>query len=124
MLLNKVRVVRCGCVCVRDTVAFYTGMPGGSNFRQWYAARRAMQERGTWRGNSRPTHSVPAQEDGEPPAQRLRLREGTDPSPDGSPSDPIAGASPETPESLPDLESSPTTEGRHDSQWVYSTCMG
>lgn len=88
-------------------------MPGGNSFRQWYAMRQAMRERGTWRGD-RPTHRVPQQEEGEPPRQRLRLRENEPPSPDGSPSDPIAGGTPEssTSDSLPELESSPTPEGR------------
>nr|WDQ28110.1 nonstructural protein 3 [Bird parvovirus] len=73
-------------------------MPGGSNYRQWYAARKAMQERGTWRGRGgQPTHSVPALEEGEPPAQQPRLEE------------PEAG--PSTPDSLPELENSPTAEG-------------
>lgn len=73
-----------------------------------------MRERGTWRGNP-PTHRVPQQEEGEPPRQRLRLRENDPPSPEGSPSDPIAGGSSDsasTPDSLPALESSPTPEGR------------
>lgn len=86
-------------------------MPGGHNFRQWYAMRRAMQERGTWQGTNRPTHSVPAQEEGEPAAQRPRLQLRPESSPEeGSPSDPIAGISSD--DSPPPLESSPTPEGR------------
>lgn len=91
-----------------------------------------MQERGTWHGN-RPTHSVPAQEEGEPPAQRprtstLQLRQGEESSPSQGGSDsPIAGftssdsspssssSSADTPDSLPPLESSPTDSGK---QWL------
>lgn len=70
-------------------------MPGGSKYRQWYAMRSAMQERGTWRGNQ-PTHSVPEREEGEPAPKEPRTSE----------------PSPETPESLPPLEDSPTEEGK------------
>lgn len=95
-------------------------MPGGQNFRQWYAMRRAMQQRGTWHGSNAPTHSVPALEEGEPPPQRprrsgtLQTRADQDSTPEGSPNDPIAGFTPESSsssDSLPPLESSPTSEG-------------
>lgn len=84
--------------------------------------RQAMRERGTWRGNP-PTHRVPQQEEGEPPRQRLRLRENGPPSPEGSPSDPLVGASPQstlTPDSLPELEASPTPEGR---TWLITVLL-
>lgn len=63
-------------------------MPGGKNFRQWYAMRARLQREGRW------THSVPQQEEGEPPAQRPRIEEPTE---DDEP---------------PPLESSPTPEGK------------
>lgn len=69
-------------------------MPGGNRFRQWYAMRQRLQQEGRWRGA---THPVPAQDEGEPPAQRPRLEQDT---------------SPDTPDSLPELESSPTPEGK------------
>lgn len=90
------------------SVGLSSGMPGGRNYRQWYAARKAMQERGTWRGRGAPTHSVPALEEGEPPAQQPRLE--TEASVEGSPS---AEAAPDTPDSLPALEDSPTAEGEY-----------
>ncbi|UNS41164.1 hypothetical protein [Psittaciform chaphamaparvovirus 3] len=68
---------------------------------QWYAARDRMRRAGTWTGE-RPTHSVPALEEGEPPAQQPRLEEAAN-SEDS--------ASPGTPDSLPELEASPTAEG-------------
>nr|QTE03742.1 MAG: hypothetical protein [Phoenicopteridae parvo-like hybrid virus] len=73
-------------------------MPGGSHFRRWYAARNAMRERGTWRGGDQPTHSVPATEEGEPPAQRPRTEE---------------PSTSDSPDSLPELENSPTAEGEY-----------
>lgn len=85
-------------------------MPGGSKFRQWYAARDRMRRAGTWTGD-RPTHSVPALEEGEPPAQQPRIEE-TAGSGDS--------ASPETPDSLPPLENSPTAEGRMSFQTGFS----
>nr|WGD01533.1 hypothetical protein [Chaphamaparvovirus sp.] len=98
-------------------------MPGGSKFRQWYAMRKAMQERGTWRGREgeRPTHPVPALEEGEPPAQRART-EGAD-SVSGSSASPAAASSPATPESLPELEKSPTAEGEYGER-LYNPAMG
>lgn len=69
-----------------------------------------MQARGTWTTTGRPHHLVPAQEEGEPPAQRPRYSDtlaGLDVAPN------LPEASPEaaTPDSLPELESSPTAEG-------------
>lgn len=54
--------------------------------------RQRLRAEGRWQSDA--THTVPAQEDGEPPAQRPRVDE-----------------SPDTPESLPPLEDSPTAEG-------------
>lgn len=85
-------------------------MPGGSRFRQWYAMRQRLQQEGRWRGA---THSVPEQEEGEPPARRARTDwyertlSGLDV---GAPLE--QSPSPATPESLPPLEASPTPEGR------------
>lgn len=90
-------------------------MPGGTNYRQWYAMRKAMQQRGTWRGRP-PTHSVPQQEEGEPPAQRRRedrwyerTLAGQD-LPQPSDEDPGVSSGQES-DSIPELESSPTAEG-------------
>lgn len=107
-------------------------MPGGNDFRKWYAMRKAMQERGTWTGKKPPPHKVPALDlqSGEP-APKIP-REGplfgriTEPSPDTSPGSAIAPSSaetvpdsnPPTPDSLPELEPPYTAEGnRH----VYLT---
>lgn len=97
-------------------------MPGGSNFRQWYAMRSRLQREGRWQ------HRVPQQEEGEPPAQRptpdnyWRTNAGLDIArnlPERSPD-------PATPESLPSLEASPTAEGEYGRlrNWVFSPCMG
>lgn len=81
--------------------------------------RQAMRNRGTWHGN-RPTHSVPEQEEGEPSAKQprtgtLQLRADQDSTPEASPSEPIAGYTSSEDSSAPDLESSPTPEGRNGS---------
>nr|WOX03050.1 hypothetical protein [Psittaciform chaphamaparvovirus 6] len=68
-------------------------MPGGNSYRQWYAMRQRLQNAGRWQGNA-PSHTVPDQEEGEPAPKTPRLDD-----------------SPETPESLPELEKSPTAEG-------------
>lgn len=93
-------------------------MPGGKNYRQWYAARKSMQERGKW------VHNVPAQEEGEPPAQRARkwweipTNEYLLTAPAESPAAADAGSGAEADlssgerDSLPELEASPTPEGR------------
>lgn len=89
-------------------------MPGGSRFRQWYAMRSRLQREGRW------THSVPQQEEGEPAAQRptpdnyWRTNAGLDVAPNLPESSP--------PESLPDLEASPTAEGKHDCLWYWFLC--
>lgn len=93
------------------------------NFRQWYAAKKAMQERGTWRGKA--SHTVPQQEEGEPSARKPRLwwekpsNELDVASPLESPpaAQPTPGTSgglgrePDSPDSIPALEGSPTEEG-------------
>lgn len=61
-------------------------MPGGKDFRRWYAMRSRLKAAGKW------THSVPQQEEGEPPAQRPRVEEEED--------------------EPPPLEASPTPEGK------------
>lgn len=119
-------------------------MPGGKDYRKWYAMRKAMQERGTWKGKQ-PTHAVPEQEEGEPPAQRPRHSTwyertiaGADLSssldnqanqlqpwvhPDQAhPEDPLEGPSTllDTP---PALENTPTAEGNV-ILWFFRTCMG
>lgn len=93
------------------------------NFKQWYAAKKAMQQRGTWRGNAR--HSVPQQEEGEPAAQRPRLwwerpnneldvAPPLESPPEAQPTPGTSGGvgrESDSPDSLPELEGSPTNEG-------------
>lgn len=77
--------------------------------------RKSLQERGKW------THRVPQQEEGEPPAQRPRndWYERTNAGLDvGGPLERTppeqqqsTAQQPDTPESLPELEQSPTNEG-------------
>lgn len=95
-------------------------MPGGSKYRQWYAMRKAMQERGTWR----PKHTVPAQEEGEPVPKAPRWYErtvaGTDLAQEydteytgeGTSRAAPAPAEQSSDDEPPPLESSPTPEGR------------
>lgn len=105
-------------------------MPGGKDYRQWYAARKSMQERGKWK------HSVPRQEEGEPEAQRPRLwwqipSNQLDLAPYGPAESPTgatgtAGDSPAsggTEDSIPELEASPTPEGNGTS-WLFCSCLG
>lgn len=83
-------------------------MPGGSKYRQWYAMRKAMQERGTWKGNAK--HSVPNQEEGEPAPKQPRWYERTIAGADlGGPLD--SGPSSAESDGPPPLEDSPTPEG-------------
>lgn len=101
-------------------------MPGGDDFRRWYAMRQRLRQAGKWHGKDKPTHSVPQQEEGEPAAKEPKLK---DPRSTGatwggktpSPESPFPGnkdvlrvqsKEPETPESLPPLESPPTAEGK------------
>lgn len=114
-------------------------MPGGSDYRQWYAARKAMQQRGTWRGK----HAVPAQEEGEPPSKKPELMFPSDWNEPGASSDTgsvferlaedssspgsavgsstvVSETSPGTPDSLPPLEDAPTAEGNYESRLHYS----
>lgn len=71
-------------------------MPGGSKYRQWYAMKKNLENKGKWKGKI-PKHSVPAREEGEPAPKEPRTQE-------GDTSDP---------ESLPPLEDPPTAEGKH-----------
>lgn len=60
--------------------------------KQWYAMRSRLQKEGKWHGGNAPGHSVPAQEDGEPPSKAPRLEE----TPEGAravPEDPEEGTS-------------------------------
>lgn len=82
-----------------------------------------MQQRGRW------THGVPQQEEGEPPAQRPRndwyerTVTGIDVGAPLEPSPPAA--EPGTPDSLPELEASPTAEGNVCLRlWVCSIGLG
>lgn len=104
-------------------------MPGGEDFRRWYAMRNRLKAEGKWQGKKdKPTHSVPAQEEGEPSSKEPKL---LDPRSTGwtwqtgepTPESPFPGnkdvlrvpreeAEPETPESLPALESPATAEGK------------
>lgn len=107
------------------------GMPGGKDYRRWYAMRKAMQERGKWKGKQ-PTHSVPQQEEGEPPAKTSKghgwysktiagadlAQSEDDWTPPhgwdtGAPYPPQASTSAADPDDEPPpLEASPTPEGR------------
>lgn len=82
-------------------------MPGGSNYRKWYAMKKSMEKRGKWTGNKKPTHSVPEREEGEPAPKEARVSAEEE-------QDTTAAAeeNPATPDSLPELEQSPTPEGR------------
>lgn len=64
-------------------------MPGGEEYRRWYAMRDRLKKAGKW------VHRVPEQEEGEPEPKVPALEP----------------ESPETPESLPPLESPETAEG-------------
>lgn len=112
-------------------------MPGGKDYRKWYAMRKSLQERGKWKGKQ-PTHSVPQQEEGEPPAKQpskghgwyAKTIAGADlaqsedeweppygwdtgaPYPPAQPSTSAAATAPPADDSPPPLESSPTPEGR------------
>lgn len=81
-------------------------MPGGEDYRRWYAMRDRLKRAGKWKGKT-PTHSVPEQEEGEPAPKQPALEEPEE----------IA-----TPESLPPLEDSPTEEGI-ENVWFYNTLV-
>lgn len=102
-------------------------MPGGDDFRRWYAMRKAMQERGTWKGKEgQPTHKVPSLdlEAGEPrpkvPKPGPIFGIVAQPTPDASPdtaippsrASTVPDSLPGTPDSLPALESPATAEGK------------
>lgn len=64
-------------------------MPGN---KQWYAMRDRLRKAGKWKTGQAPAHSVPAQEEGEPPEKRSREDEDPEPG-DGAGSDPEEGTS-------------------------------
>lgn len=66
-----------------------------SRYAKWYAARKRMQEAGTWRGGV-PSHRVPALEEGEPPTKRPK---GLEPDSAGG-EDPEEGTSKQAQEDL------------------------
>lgn len=79
-----------------------------SNFRQWYAMRKSLQQRGKW------SHAVPAQEEGEPEPKQGRWYESTNAGLDVAANLPEKSPTPgpaSTPDSIPPLEASPTEEG-------------
>lgn len=85
-----------------------------------------MVRAGIWRTTGRPHHVVPAQEEGEPPAQRPRYENtlaGLDvarnlPEVDSPPSHSSS-------DSPPALEASPTAEGNECVwEWILGSCMG
>lgn len=109
-------------------------MPGGEDYRRWYAMRDRLKKAGKWHGKDPPTHKVLELEEGEPRPKNPKGYKthgyytfgiaAQESSPEGSvvgPSDsepvPETPGSPETPESLPALEEPPTDEGNE--QWIY-----
>lgn len=71
------------------------------NFKQWYAMRKSLQEKGKW------THGVPRQEEGEPPTKKPRAEPTPTPTPTAA-----AAAEEDSDDSIPPLEDPPTAEGR------------
>lgn len=65
-----------------------------SRYARWYAAKKRMQEAGTWRGRG-PSHPVPALEEGEPPTKKPKGLE-----PDSAGGDPEEGTSKQAQEDL------------------------
>lgn len=74
-------------------------MPGGK--AQWYAMRNRLQKAGKWK------HSVPAQEEGEPPTKQPRTDSGPE-----SPPENQEGA-PGAPESDPEEGTSERARGKY-----------
>ena len=106
-------------------------MPGGEDYRRWYAMRQRLMKEGKWKGKA-PTHSVPAQEEGEPapkvPKAPLiwRILEPSDSDSSNSEVPPsqaetVPDSNPTTPDSLPPLEASPTAEGN---VWFHCFSVG
>lgn len=105
-------------------------MPGGKNYRQWYAMRAKLIAEGKWKGKV-PSHFVPQFEEGEPrPKQPLRgslFERAADSTPETSPNsevppsqaDTIPETPPSTPDSLPPLESPETEEGIHEFRRIF-----
>lgn len=114
-------------------------MPGGTDFRRWYAMRKRLQQEGKWKGKDI-SHKVPILdlEAGEPapknPALGPLFGSVAQPTPDNSPdsvvppsvADTVPDSNPSTPDSLPPLESPATAEGnRHvHFTWVFINCLG
>lgn len=85
--------------------------------------RKAMQERGVWRGQG-PSHSVPAQEEGEPPAKKHERYANTLAGTDlGAPLERTPPAAASSDDEPPPLEASPTPEGNGVSEWGL-LCLG
>lgn len=114
-------------------------MPGGEDFRRWYAMKKRLQAEGKWKGKQ-PTHKVPALDlqAGEPEPKTPRLgslfERAAEPSSDSSPDSHVApsiaetvpDSNPDTPESLPPLESPATAEGNRHVYftWFFSNLLG
>lgn len=101
-------------------------MPGGNEYRKWYAMRNRLQAQGKWKGT---THPVPEQEEGEPPAKEPRTGGGDGTGDSGG--DPGEGTSTltnyRTASRTPDpvLDTTPTAEGRsHGLYWLYHSTVG
>lgn len=90
-------------------------MPGGEDYRRWYAMRARLIKEGKWK------HRVPQQEEGEPEPKR---HEGEEDAPGAADSNGGSDA-PEasTPDSLPPLEDPPTAEG-NDVVWLWIQYTG
>lgn len=101
-------------------------MPGGSAFRKWYAMRDRLRREGKWYGDKPPGHSVPGQEEGEPPPKVQHYDGGPDAwkAPAPIPEPPFPGNRdvqrvPRVPtpgedsDEPPPLEASPTPEGKN-----------
>nr|WDQ28114.1 hypothetical protein [Bird parvovirus] len=102
-------------------------MPGGEDYRKWYAMRARLKAAGKWKGKT-PTHFVPQLEEGEPrpkePALGPIFERAADPTPESSPNSIVGPSDAETvgestPDSLPPLEDSPTAEGNDVLPWLF-----
>lgn len=100
-------------------------MPGGEDYRRWYAMRDRLKKAGKWHGKNPPPHYVLELEEGEPRPKNPKGYK-TDGyyqfgivAHESSPEEIVQGTPPEavpetpgTPESLPELEGTPTEEGK------------
>lgn len=101
-------------------------MPGGSDYRQWYAMKKRLEAVGKWQGKA--SHKVLSLEEGEPRPKEPRTSAeplAADSSSSSSPIPPsnTETASESTPDSLPPLESPETAEGKHVS-WIFFINLG